>query len=207
MPDITLEIRRIPGPGKEFEVMEEVIKALKNINRTGLVTVSSMAAHSSERDIVSGVKFESWDELEEVHDYLLSNKDFQSHQTSIDALCLKTTIQALNILAKGDISPNTKYMRRTFLKAKRGESGALAEALISWHDAFPSGQKPIVQRQSAGDIDLVRVTAGFNSLNSMMESAVEVSSNPKYSKFRDQVSKLTNSIIGWNYRVVYMNQV
>ena len=207
MPNITLEIRRIPKPGKEFEVIREVIKALKNVNRAGLVSNSAMASHASERDIVSGVRFSGWDELEEIHDHLMSNEDFQKHQSSIEELCSKTTIQALNILAPGDINSGTKYMRRTFLKAKRGESGGLSDSLLAWHEVFPSGKKPIVQKQAAGDIDIVRITSGFESLKSMMESASDIATNPDYSRFRTQVSNLTQNVMSWNYRVVHINQV
>ena len=57
------------------------------------------------------------------------------------------------------------------------------------------------------DIDIVRITSGFESLKSMMESASDIATNPDYSKFRTQVSNLTQNVMSWNYRVVHINQV
>ena len=67
MADITLEIRRIPRPGKRFEVVQSVITAIKNTGRMGVVTGSVMTPHTGDQDVVSALLFSSWDELEKMH--------------------------------------------------------------------------------------------------------------------------------------------
>ena len=121
MPDITLEIRRIPRPGKRMEVVQSVITAMKNTGRRGVITGSVMTPHSGDQDVVSALMVSSWDELEEMHDGLLASEDRLKEQSAIAELCSKTTIQALNVLARGDYYDRgnvPKYMRRNFLWLK-----------------------------------------------------------------------------------------
>tara|TARA_B100001013_G_scaffold340146_1_gene263006 strand:- start:3055 stop:3678 length:624 start_codon:yes stop_codon:yes gene_type:complete len=205
MADITLEIRRIPRPGKRFEVVQSVITAIKTTGRMGVVTGSVMTPHTGDQDVVSALLFSSWDELEKMHDGIMADGDFQKQQSEIAELCSKTTIQALNVLARGDLGTAPKYMRRNFLFAKRGESAAVAETLLEWREAFPEGRRPTVQRPVSGTIDLVRVTATFGSLNSLMEASTDVATNPAYAKFRSQINSLTDRVMGYNSRVIHRN--
>ena len=207
MPDITLEIRRIPKPGKDFEVAQLVIGAMKASGRGGVVTGSALTPHTGDRDIVSAFVISSWDELEEMHDNFLANEDFRNQQSDIAELCVKApTIQALNVLSRRDFSGTPKYMRRNFLIAKRGESAPVADTLLEWREAFPEGKRPTVQRGVAGNIDMVRVTASYESLNALMEASADVATNPAYEKFRSQINRLTSSVMGYNSRILHVNQ-
>ena len=208
MPDITLEIRRIPRPGKRMEVVQSVIAAMKNAGRRGVITGSVITPHSGDQDVVSALMVSSWDELEEMHDGLLANEDRLKEQSAIAELCSKTTIQALNVLARGDfydLGNVPKYMRRNFLMAKRGESAAVAEILLEWREAFPEGSRPTVQRPVSGTIDLVRVTAAFGSLNALMEASADVATNPAYDRFRNQINRHTEKVMGYTSRVLHTN--
>ena len=207
MPDITLEVRRIPKPGKDFEVAQLVIEGVKGSNSRAVVTGSALTAHTGQRDIVSAFVLSSWDELEEIHDNFLANEDFRNKLSEIDELCVKaSTIQGLNVLVRGDFSGTPKYMRRNFLVAKRGESAAVADTLLEWREAFPEGKRPTVQRGAAGDIDMVRVTASYESLNALMEASADVATNPAYEKFRGQINRLTSRVNGYNSRILHVNQ-
>ena len=207
MPDITLEIRRIPKPGKDFEVAQLVVEGVKGSASRAVVTGSALTSHTGERDIVSAFVLSSWDELEEIHHNFLTNEDFRNKVSEIDELCVKaSTIQGLNVLVRGDFSGTPKYMRRNFLVAKRGESAAVADTLLEWREAFPEGKKPTVQRGAAGNIDMVRVTASYESLNALMEASADVATNPAYEKFRGQINRLTSSVMGYNSRILHVNQ-
>ena len=207
MPDITLEVRRIPKPGKDFEVAQLVIEGVKGSTSRAVVTGSALTAHTGQRDIVSAFVLSSWDELEEIHDNFLANEDFRNKLSEIDELCVKaSTIQGLNVLVRGDFSGTPKYMRRNFLVAKRGESAAVADTLLEWREAFPVGKRPTVQRGAAGDIDMVRVTASYESLNALMEASADVATNPAYEKFRGQINRLTSRVNGYNSRILHVNQ-
>ena len=119
MPDINLEVRRIPKPGKDFEVAQLVIEGVKGSTSRAVVTGSALTAHTGQRDIVSAFVLSSWDELEEIHHNFLTNEDFRNKVSEIDELCVKaSTIQGLNVLVRGDFSGTPKYMRRNFLVAK-----------------------------------------------------------------------------------------
>lgn len=209
MPDITLEVRRIPRPGKDFEVAQLVIAGIKGSGRRGLVTGGAMTPHTGDQDIVSAMVISGWDELEEIHDDILTNEDFQKQWTDIAELCVKNpTIQGLNVLARGDfydLGNAPKYMRRNFLMAKRGESAAVAEILLEWREAFPEGSRPTVQRPVSGTIDLVRVTAAFGSLNALMEASADVATNPAYDRFRNQINRHTEKVLGYTSRVLHTN--
>ncbi|MCS5658780.1 MAG: hypothetical protein NZ842_00075 [Dehalococcoidia bacterium] len=208
MPDLTLEIRRLPKPGKTFELIEAVTNRFKSSGRRGLVSVALTTPHSGDRDVVSAVGLSSWEELEELNNNVLTNTSIQKEHIDIEDLCIKTpTIQVLNVLQRGDhiTSGGTQYMRRNFLYAKRGESAGLVETLLEWRSAMPEGKRPTVQRQTSGDLDLVRVTAGFQSISDMMEASADVGLNPAYSQYREQVKRLTNSAIGFDYKLVHMN--
>ena len=207
MPDITLEVRRIPKPGKDFEVAQLVIEGVKGSASRAVVTGSALTPHTGERDIVSAFVLSSWDELEEIHHNFLTNEDFRNKVSEIDELCVKaSTIQGLNVLVRGDFSGTPKYMRRNFLVAKRGESAAVADTLLEWREAFPVGKRPTVQRGAAGDIDMVRVTASYESLNALMEASADVATNPAYEKFRGQINRLTSRVNGYNSRILHVNQ-
>ena len=207
MPDITLEVRRIPKPGKDFEVAQLVIEGVKGSTSRAVVTGSALTAHTGQRDIVSAFVLSSWDELEEIHHNFLTNEDFRNKVSEIDELCVKaSTIQGLNVLVRGDFSGTPKYMRRNFLIAKRGESAAVADTLLEWREAFPVGKRPTVQRGAAGDIDMVRVTASYESLNALMEASADVATNPAYEKFRGQINRLTSRVNGYNSRILHVNQ-
>jgi hypothetical protein len=207
MPDITLEVRRIPKPGKDFEVAQLVIEGVKGSTSRAVVTGSALTAHTGQRDIVSAFVLSSWDELEEIHHNFLTNEDFRNKVSEIDELCVKaSTIQGLNVLVRGDFSGTPKYMRRNFLVAKRGESAAVADTLLEWREAFPVGKRPTVQRGAAGDIDMVRVTASYESLNALMEASADVATNPAYEKFRGQINRLTSRVNGYNSRILHVNQ-
>ena len=172
-----------------------------------MVTGSALTAHTGQRDIVSAFVLSSWDELEEIHHNFLTNEDFRNKVSEIDELCVKaSTIQGLNVLVRGDFSGTPKYMRRNFLVAKRGESAAVADTLLEWREAFPVGKRPTVQRGAAGDIDMVRVTASYESLNALMEASADVATNPAYEKFRGQINRLTSRVNGYNSRILHVNQ-
>ena len=205
MPDITLEIRRIPKPGKIFETIEAVTAAMKASGRVGLVSTAATVSHNGDRDVVTAIPFSSWDELEELNDTVLSDADFRKQQTAIEELCVKTpTIQALNVIVRGDqLADNRKYLRRNFMIAKRGEAPALVDTLLQWREALAEGSRPTVQRPVSGNQDLVRVTAGYESLSALMEAGADVASNPAYGKFREQLNRLTVSVMGYNSRIVY----
>ena len=206
MPDITLEIRRIPRPGKTFEIIEAVTAALEASGRRGLVSTAVTVPHNGDRDIVTAIPFSSWGELEELNDTVLSDTAFRKQQTAIEELCVKTpTIQALNVIVRGDqlAGNRSKYLRRNFMIAKRGEAPALVDTLLEWREAIAAGSRPTVQRPVSGSQDLVRVTAGYESLNALMEAGADVASNPAYSKFREQLNRLTVSVMGYNSRIVY----
>ena len=205
MPDITLEIRRIPKPGKSFEVMEAAIAAMKTSGRAGLVSTAVTVPHNGDRDVVTAIPFSSWDELEELNDTVLSAAAFQKQQAAIEELCVKTpTIQALNVIVRADqLAGNRKYLRRNFMIAKRGEAPALVDTLLQWREALAEGSRPQVTRPVSGNQDLVRVTAGYDSLSALMEAGADVASNPAYGKFREQVNRLTVSVMGYNSRIVY----
>ena len=127
--------------------------------------------------------------------------------SEIEELCVKaSTIQGLNVLVRGDFSGTPKYMRRNFLVAKRGESAAVADTLLEWREAFPEGKRPTVQRGVAGNIDMVRVTASYESLNALMAASADVATNPAYEKFRSQINRLTSSVMGYNSRILHVNQ-
>ena len=207
MPDITLEVRRIPKPGKDFEVAQLVVEGVKGSASRAVVTGSALTPHTGERDIVSAFVLSSWDELEEIHHNFLTNEDFRNKVSAIDELCVKaSTIQGLNVLVRGDFSGTPKYMRRNFLVAKRGESAAVADTLLEWREAFPEGKRPTVQRGVAGNIDMVRVTASYEGLNALMEASADVATNPAYEKFRSQINRLTSSVMGYNSRILHVNQ-
>jgi hypothetical protein len=205
MPDITLEIRRIPKPGKIFEIIEAVTAAMKASGRIGLVSTAATVPHNGDRDVVTAIPFSSWDELEELNDTVLSDADFRKQQTAIEELCVKTpTVQALNVIVRGDqLAGNRKYLRRNFMIAKRGEAPALVDTLLQWREALAEGSRPTVQRPVSGNQDLVRVTAGYESLSALMEAGADVASNPAYGKFREQLNRLTVSVMGYNSRIVY----
>ena len=205
MPDITLEIRRIPKPGKIFEIIEAVTAAMKASGRVGLVSTAATVSHNGDRDVVTAIPFSSWDELEELNDTVLSDADFRKQQAAIEELCVKTpTIQALNVIVRGDqLADNRKYLRRNFMIAKRGEAPALVDTLLQWREALAEGSRPTVQRPVSGNQDLVRVTAGYESLSALMEAGADVASNPAYGKFREQLNRLTVSVMGYNSRIVY----
>jgi len=205
MPDITLEIRRIPKPGKIFEIIEAVTAAMKASGRVGLVSTAATVSHNGDRDVVTAIPFSSWDELEELNDTVLSDADFRKQQTAIEELCVKTpTIQALNVIVRGDqLAGNRKYLRRNFMIAKRGEAPALVDTLLQWREALAEGSRPTVQRPVSGNQDLVRVTAGYEILSALMEAGADVASNPAYGKFREQLNRLTVSVMGYNSRIVY----
>ena len=205
MPDITLEIRRIPKPGKYFEVIEAVIAAMKASGRVGLVSTAATVPHNGDRDVVTAIPFSSWDELEELNDTVLSDADFRKQQAAIEELCVKTpTIQALNVIVRADqLAGNRKYLRRNFMIAKRGEAPALVDTLLQWREALAEGSRPQVTRPVSGNQDLVRVTAGYGSLSALMEAGADVASNPAYGKFREQLNRLTVSVMGYNSRIVY----
>ena len=208
MPDLTLEIRRLPKPGKTFELIEAVTASLKSTGRRGLVSVSLTTPHSRDRDVVSALGLSGWEEFEELNNNVLNDSSIQKRQTDMEELCIKTpTIEVLNVIERGDhiLSGKTQFMRRNFLYAKRGDSAGLVETLLEWRNAMPEGKRPTIQRQSSGDLDLVRVTAGFESVNDLMEASADVGSNPAYSQYREQVKRLTNSAIGFNYKIVHLN--
>ena len=205
MPDITLEIRRIPKPGKIFEIIEAVTAAMKASGRIGLVSTAATVSHNGDRDVVTAIPFSSWDELEELNDTVLSDADFRKQQAAIEELCVKTpTIQALNVIVRADqLAGNRKYLRRNFMIAKRGEAPALVDTLLQWREALAEGSRPQVTRPVSGNQDLVRVTAGYDSLSALMEAGADVASNPAYGKFREQLNRLTVSVMGYNSRIVY----
>mgnify|MGYP003319581667 CR=1 FL=1 len=70
---------------------------------------------------------------------------------------------------------------------------------------MPEGKRPTIQRQMSGSIDLVRITAGYQSIGDMMDSAADIASNPNYNKLRDNMNRLTVSVVGFNYKVVHAN--
>ena len=208
MPDLTLEIRRLPKPGKTFELIEAVTNRFKSANRRGLVSAALTTPHNRDRDVVSALGISGWDELEKLNNNVLSDPNIQKEQTDIEELCIKTpTIQVLNIIERGDhhTSGAAEYMRRTFLYAKRGESSALLDTLLEWRGIMPEGKRPTIQRQMSGSIDLVRITAGYQSIGDMMDSAADIASNPNYNKLRDNMNRLTVSVVGFNYKVVHVN--
>ena len=63
-----------------------------------------------------------------------------------------------------------------------------------------------MQRGAAGDIDMVRVTASYESLNALMEASADVATNPAYEKFRGQINRLTSRGNGYNSRILDVNQ-
>ena len=207
MPDITLEIRRIPKPGKSFEVIEAAIAAMKTSGRAGLVSTAVTVPHNGDRDVVTAIPFSSWDELEELNDTAVSGAGWRKQQAASEELCVKTpTIQALNVIVRADqLAGNRKYLRRNFMIAKRGEAPALVDTLLQWREALAEGSRPQVTRPVSGNQDLVRVTAGYGSLSALMEAGADVASNPAYGKFREQLNRLTVSVMGYNSRIVYRN--
>lgn len=206
MPDLTLEIRRLPKPGKNYELIEAITNRLKGSGRRGLVSAALTTPHGGDRDVVAALRISGWEELEELSDAAMSSTAVQKEQIDIEELCVKTpTIQVLDVIERGDQPSLGKYMRRTFFHAKRGESPSLVDALLAWRSAMPDGKRPTVQRQVSGSLDLVRVTAGYGSIKDMMESTADLSSNPSYSKYRDQVNSLTASANRRDYKIVYIN--
>ena len=206
MPDITMEIRRIPKPGKDYEVIQMATNAMKKLGRRGIVTASVMVPHTAQADVVSAIPFSSWDEIENLHDNYFSNEEFRNNQAKIAELCVKApTIQALNVIARGDFSGSIKYLRRNFLFAKRGQSAEVQKALLEWREEFPEGKKPTVQRGAAGSIDLVRVTAAYENLNTLIEASIDVATNPSYEKVREIITKNTERVMGYNSRIVHRN--
>ena len=207
MPDITMEIRRIPKPGMDYEVGQLASQAMQKLGRRGIVTASVMISHTAQADIVSAIPFSSWDEIENLHDNYFSNEEFRNSQAKIAELCVKApTIQTLNVIARGDFSGSIKYMRRNFLFSKRGQSASVTETLLEWRDVFPEGKKPTVQRGVAGSIDVVRVTVPYENLNSLIEASNDVSTNPSYEKFRKILNNNTDRVMGYNSRIIHRNQ-
>jgi len=206
MPDITMEIRRIPKPGKDYEVIQLATNAMKKLGRRGIVTASVMIPHTSQADVVSAIPFSSWDEIENLHDNYFSNEEFRNNQAKIAELCVQApTIQALNVIAKGDFSGSIKYMRRNFILAKRGQSADVQKTLLEWREEFPEGKKPTIQRGVAGSLDLVRVSVPYENLNTLIEASFDVATNPSYEKFREKITKNTERLIGYNSRIVHRN--
>ena len=88
MPDLTLEIRRLPKPGKTFELIEAVTASLKSTGRRGLVSVSLTTPHSRDRDVVSALGLSGWEEFEELNNNVLSDSSIQKRQTDMEELCI-----------------------------------------------------------------------------------------------------------------------
>ena len=82
MPDLTLEIRRLPKPGKTFKLIEAVTDRFKSTNRRGLVSAALTTPHNRDRDVVSAIGISDWDELEKLNNTVLSDPTIQKEQNN-----------------------------------------------------------------------------------------------------------------------------
>jgi hypothetical protein len=94
-----------------------------------------------------------------------------------------------------------QYINRRYLKAKRGQSQLLIEALLEWRDKFD--KKPMVTRPLASDLDIVRITSPIETLEELAGNISTINTDPDHKKNRDAVSELTASGFQTNNRIIH----
>ena len=51
----------------------------------------------------------------------------------------------------------------------------------------------------------MRVSVPYENLNTLIESSLDVATNPSYEKYREIISKNTERAMGYNSRIVHRN--
>ena len=53
--------------------------------------------------------------------------------------------------------------------------------------------KPLLTTPLGGNLDVVRATVAYASLEAVAEAGLDIATNPHYQSFRDDLAELTNS--------------
>ncbi len=203
MTNALIEIRRVPLPGKEFILAEGVKKSLEATGKSGIVTATSASSHLQTRDVTTAITGLTLSEITEIETAVSNSPEGQARLMALEELCSKVTYQVLVILAASEnISlDKAQYINRRYMKAKRGQSQLLIEALLQWRDKFE--KKPMLTRPLASDLDIVRLTTPIETLEELAETISTINTNPDHKKNRDAVSELTVSGFQTNNRIIH----
>ena len=199
-----IDVRRVPKPGKSKEVLEAAKASFENTGKHGLVSITSAGPLTSPRSIMTSIFGPTLEECEAFQDSVVSSDEILNRLMAIDALCDLSASTILNVVELAEGMGDLKFINRRFLKAKRGHVGELLDALIEWRGAF-KGAKPQISVPIAGDIDLIRVTMGGESLTTLGERINDVATNPDYGKYRSKVASATVSANSFISRVITSN--
>lgn len=203
MTDALIEIRRVPLPGKEFILSEGAKRSLEATGKSGIVTSTSASSHLQTRDVTTAITGLTLTEITELEASILNSPEGQSRLMALEELSVKVTYQTLVILAAPEniAMEKAQYINRRYLKAKRGQSQLLIEALLEWRDKFD--RKPMVTRPLASDLDIVRITSPIETLEELANNISTINTDPDHKKNRDAVSALTASGFQTNSRIIH----
>ena len=203
MTDALIEIRRVPLPGKEFILSEGVKRSLEAIGKSGIVTSTSASSHLQTRDVTTAITGLTLSEITELETSILNSPEAQSRLMALEELSVKVTYQTLVILASAENTDlgKAQYINRRYLKAKRGQSQLLIEALLEWRDKFD--RKPMVTRPLSIDLDIVRITSPIETLEELAGNISTINTDPGHKKNRAAVSELTASGFQTNSRIIH----
>lgn len=203
MTDALIEIRRVPLPGKEFIVAEAAKNSLVATGKTGLVTATRASSHLQTRDVTTAITRLTLTEITEIETAVSNSPEGQARLMALEELCSKVTYQVLVILAapEGIDTGRAEYINRRYLKAKRGQSQLLVEALLEWREKFE--RKPMISRPLASDLDIIRITSPIQTLDELAESTSVINTDPDHKKHREAVSELTVSGFQTNNRIIH----
>lgn len=203
MTSALIEIRRVPLPGKEFILSEGVKKSLEATGKSGIITATSASSHRESRDVTTAITGLTLNEVTDLESSILNSPEAQSRLMALEELSVKVTYQTLVILAPPENTDMAKaqYINRRYLKAKRGQSQLLIEALLEWRDKF--NKKPMVTRPLASDLDIVRITSPIETLEELAGNISTINTDPDHKKNRDSVSELTASGFQTNSRIIH----
>ena len=203
MTNALIEIRRIPLPGKEFIVAEAAKSSLDATGKNGLITATRACSHLQTRDVTTAITGLTLSEITEIETAVSNSPEGQARLMALEELCSKVTYQVLLILAalEGIDSTRAEYINRRYMKAKRGQSQLLVEALLEWRDKFE--RKPMISRPLASDLDIIRITSPIETLEELAENTSIINTDPGHRKYREAVSELTVSGFQTNNRIVH----
>ena len=206
MPACIFNIIRRPNEGQSVNVFNAVIAAMEAHGRPGNVTtaLTSPQPLGSGVNVISTIRFDSFDAAEEFHDSFLTNETATTRWDETASKCQSVDTNILESIRPVQDAPDgfvPKYMVRTIFTAKRGKRSELIDVLIENRESNPGIKGAIFK--PIGYFQNVRLTQVFSSLDDVRASLAEIQS-PENRERTDKIIQLTDRIIRPVSRIRYL---
>ena len=192
MTNAIINIVREPKPGHYAQVLASVKDLFPSLDSPGNVTSTLAHPKSSNREVIVSLTGLTLGEVESIMESTESSPQFRQKFDAIAVNCNSVKVQILRVIAPPEgFAEGSKFMTRNVLMAKRGQAGKVMDVMLRWREAMEI--KPLLTTPLGGNLDVVRATVAYASLEGVAEAGLDIATNPDYQSFRDDLAELTNS--------------